>query len=184
MSTLFWAIVAGGIASAVPGKTGYLLIVAFDIMFAGCVVPMFAAVYWKACKPTAAFASLISGSLVRLILEFSLPKDSLLLLVGTYAETFAAGLYEYKDFKKFMNWDVLVGAQGAVDYGVAGMQEACPQRMLADWTGVDSLLAPFVSLCALFIAQALLPDSKHPWFTPVENTGVDEEDVKSVSASA
>ena len=31
--------------------SGYLLIVAFDIMLAGSVVPMFAAVYWKRCKP-------------------------------------------------------------------------------------------------------------------------------------
>ena len=67
-STALWAIIAAGIASLVPGKTGYLLVVAFDIMFAGCVVPMFAAVYWPSCKPTAAFAAMVMGSLTRLIL--------------------------------------------------------------------------------------------------------------------
>ena len=185
-STLFWAIVAAGIASAVPGKTGYLLIVAFDIMFAGCVVPMFAAVYWKGCKPTAAFASLISGSFVRFVMEFALPKDSLLLLVGTYAETFAAGLYEYADFKKFTNWDILVAAQGATDWAATGQQEVCPQRKLEDWTGVDSLIAPCISLLALLIGQLVLPRSTHKWFTPVEAPPPEDGavDVAKESASA
>ena len=185
VSTFFWAVVSALIASAVPGKTGYLLIVAFDIMFAGCVVPMFAAVYWKKCKPTAAFASLICGSITRLILEFALPKDELLLLVGSFAQTFAAGLYDYNDFKKFMNWDVLVGAANAVDYGTTeAMNDVCPQRMLQDWTGVDSLIAPVVSLVAILIGQLVLPDSKHPWFTPIPATDDDGIEVKETTATA
>ena len=169
-STLLWAIVAAGIASLVPGKTGYLLIVAFDIMFAGCVVPMFAAVYWPNCKPLAAFSAMVMGSLTRVVLEFALTKDSLLLAVGTYAETFAAGLYEYADFKKFTNWDVLVAAKNAVDYtktSPTGQEEVCPQRKLNDWTGLDSLLAPTICLLTLLIAQLVVPDTKHPLFTPV-----------------
>ena len=59
--------------------------------------------------------------------------------------------------------------------------DAIPRLCSPHFGTVDSLLAPFVSLCALFIAQALLPDSKHPWFTPVENTGVDEERRKTSS---
>jgi len=35
---------------------------------------MFAAVYWKSCKPFAAWVAMVGGSLLRLILEFSLPK--------------------------------------------------------------------------------------------------------------
>lgn len=42
-------------------------------------------VYWKSCKPIAAFLAILMGSLTRFILEFALPKDSLLLAVGTCA---------------------------------------------------------------------------------------------------
>ena len=62
----------------------------------------------------------------RVVLEFALTKDYLLLLTGKYAQTFAAGLYEYADFKKFLNWDVLVAAENAVDYGVEAKQEVRP----------------------------------------------------------
>jgi len=167
-STLFWAVISAGIASGVPGKTGYLLIVAFDIMFAGCVIPMFAAVYFPKTKPIAAFAALCAGSITRVVLEFALTKDSLLLLGGTYAQTFAAGLYEYADFKKFLNWDVVVGAENAIDYGVEAQQEVCPQRDLADWTGVDSLVSPAVCLLTLLLVQFLPIKNPSNWlFTPV-----------------
>ena len=141
---------------------------------------MFAAVYWKSCKPTAAFAAMIAGSLTRFIFEFALMKDSLLLAVGTYADTFAAGLYEYADFKKFTNWDILVAAQGAVDYAANGQQEVCPQRPLNDWTGLDSLLSPCVCMLVLLIGQVVLPNSDHPWFTPVEG---EEAEVKKEESS-
>ena len=62
LSTLVWAPVAALLASAFATQTGYLLIVAFDIMLAGSVVPLFAAVYWKSCKPTAAFIAMLGGS--------------------------------------------------------------------------------------------------------------------------
>ena len=101
--------------------------------------------------------------------------EALLLAVGTYAETFAAGLYEYADFKKFTNWDVVVGAQGATDYAATGKQEACPQRPLNDWTGLDSMLSPVVCLLTLLICQFALPNSDHPWFTPNPNAGDPEE---------
>lgn len=59
---------------------------------------MFAAVYWKNCKPIAATLAMIAGALTRLILEYGLPKDGLLLLVGDYAVSFAGGMYNYTDF--------------------------------------------------------------------------------------
>ena len=37
--------------------------------------------------------SILGGSFCRLILEFALPKDGLLLLVGTYAKSFGPGAY-------------------------------------------------------------------------------------------
>ena len=45
LATILWAPIAAAVASASSGTSGYLLIVAFDIMLAGSVVPMFAAVY-------------------------------------------------------------------------------------------------------------------------------------------
>jgi len=178
ISTLLWAAISAGIASGVPGQTAYLLIVAFDIMLAGCVVPMFAAVYWKKCKPLAAFVAMLVGSLVRLILEFALPKDGLLLLVGTYAQTFAAGLYEYDDFKKFTNWDVVTAVPNATDYTTTsplGVDEACPQRDVEDWTGVDSLISPMVSMIVLLIGQLVLPQVSNKAFSPAGSIEADKE---------
>lgn len=143
ISTVLWATLAAGIASSSPGTSGYLLIVAFDIMLAGCVVPMFAAVYWKKCNPLAACIAMLAGSITRLILEFALPKDGLLLLVGTYAKSFGPGAY-LEPFDADNNW----------------VEGGCPQEKLEDWTGVDSLISPGVSLLFLVALQKVpVPDS-------------------------
>ncbi|EOD41976.1 hypothetical protein EMIHUDRAFT_194620 [Emiliania huxleyi CCMP1516] len=148
--------VDAGIACAVPDQTGYLLIVAFDIMLAGSVIPLFAAVYWPSCKPIAAFASIMAGSFSRLILEFALPKDRLLLLLGDYAQTYGAGIYDPNMLNIFLGI-----ADGNID-------DVCPQSKLADYSGVDSLVAPAVCGVTLILFQ-LLPcvptESKSWWFT-------------------
>lgn len=147
--TIIWAPLAALIASTNVDTSGYLLIVAFDIMLAGSVIPMFAAVYWKSCKPLAAFMAMFIGSLSRLILEFAVPKDGLLLLVGKYALSFGPGAY------------------GGINVETAEpLPGWCPQFKLADWTGIDSLIAPAISLVVLLIFQ-LVPSPKHKWFTPV-----------------
>merc|ERR1712232_1231467 len=61
------------------GATGYLLIVAFDVVFASVVVPLFGCFYTKKPSPLAALLSIISGILVRVVLEFTLPKDGFLI---------------------------------------------------------------------------------------------------------
>ena len=105
--------------------------------------------------------------------------------MGTFAETFAAGLYEYDDFKKFMNWHVIVGAVNATDYGTAGMQEVCPQRKLEDWTGVDSLVSPVVCLLTLLVCQLILPDTKTGMFAPIEPSNYEKEiDAEPTSTSS
>lgn len=161
LTTILWAAVASAIASSAPDTSGYLLIVAFDIMLAGCVVPMFAAVYWKGCNPVAACIAMVAGSLTRLILEFALPKDGLLVLVGTYAKTFGPGAY--------FGIDLNTGAM---------LPEACPQYLLEDWTGVDSLVSPCVSLLFLLAFQKIpVPDhylfkkTPPPW--EVEGAGAE-----------
>lgn len=56
-------------SSSAAGATGYLLIVAFDIVLATCVVPLFGAFYAKVPSPRAALVSLIGGAATRVILE-------------------------------------------------------------------------------------------------------------------
>jgi Na+/proline symporter len=165
VSTLLWAIVACLIASTKPNETGYFLLVAFDVVFAAGVVPLFAAIYWKNCKPIAAVASLLGGGIVRAILEFTLPKDGLLLLAGSFARSFGPGLvYDPKMFD-----EVVMGGK---------LPDYCPQENLADWTGVDSLVSPVVSLLFLLIFQFLPiknPESK--WFTPDDSkSNIDDAD--------
>lgn len=40
---------------------GYLLVVAFDVVLAGCLVPLLAAVYWPSISPNAGKQHLLSG---------------------------------------------------------------------------------------------------------------------------
>jgi len=161
--TVIWAPLAAIVASMNVDSSGYLLIVAFDIMLAGSVIPMFAAVYWPTCKPFAAFIAMLGGSLVRFILEFTLPKDYLLLLVGKYAISFGPGAYG--------GLDLITGAP---------LPGWCPQFKLADYTGIDSVVAPAVSLLLLLLFQ-LVPSPDHPWFKPV--AAPDDDKTKAVEMS-
>ncbi len=160
--TIVWAPIAALVASVNHASSGYLLIVAFDIMLAGSVVPLFAAVYWPGCKPMAAFMSMLVGSLVRFILEFTLPKDYLLLLVGNYAISFGPGAYG--------GLDLITGEP---------LPGWCPQFDLQDMTGIDSVISPVVSLIVLLIFQ-LLPSPNMPMFTPTD----DKPDATSVASSS
>jgi solute:Na+ symporter, SSS family len=54
-------------------EPGILLIVAFDIVLAGCVVPLFAGVYWPKANSTGAIASIVVGTMLRIIAHFITP---------------------------------------------------------------------------------------------------------------
>jgi Na+/pantothenate symporter len=56
-------------------EPGILLIVAFDIVFAGCVVPLFAGVYWPKANSTGAVVSILVGTSARLIAHFTTPPE-------------------------------------------------------------------------------------------------------------
>lgn len=63
------------------GATGYLLIVAFDVVFATVIAPLFGAFYTRKPSPRAAVCSVVVGAVTRIVLEFALlPKDGFLLL--------------------------------------------------------------------------------------------------------
>lgn len=54
-------------------EPGILLVVAFDIVFAGCVVPLFCGVYWRRVSSTAAIASIVAGTASRVAAHFLVP---------------------------------------------------------------------------------------------------------------
>ena len=125
------------------GATGYLLIVAFDVVLAGCIVPLFACFYVKDPSPTAGLASIVGGTLMRLILEFALPKDGFLLLpyekdefldYGTPASDLYPGFFDVPDADK---WD----------------KSTCVQSRFKDYTGVDSLASPVFSLVVFAVVH-------------------------------
>jgi SSS family solute:Na+ symporter len=64
---------AAALVAYVKPEPGILLIIAFDIVFAGCVVPLFAGVYWEKANSAGAIASVIVGTSVRLIAHFVTP---------------------------------------------------------------------------------------------------------------
>mmetsp|Transcript_4087 Transcript_4087/g.5876 ORF Transcript_4087/g.5876 Transcript_4087/m.5876 type:complete len:737 (+) Transcript_4087:428-2638(+) len=129
------------------GATGYLLIVAFDVMLASVVVPLFGCFYTKKPSPLAALLSLLAGVAVRVILEYSLPKDGFLLAPFKgdefldYGPAANSKVPPFWDFPAEDAWDPADGA--------------CDQVRFADWTGLDSLAAPLVSLVVFVIIQFL-----------------------------
>ena len=66
------AIAAAWIAYVRP-EPGILLVVAFDIVFAGCVIPLFFGVYWRRATQAGAIASIGTGTLARAICYFAVP---------------------------------------------------------------------------------------------------------------
>lgn len=54
-------------------EPGILLVVAFDIVFAGCVVPLFCGVYWRRVTVNAAIAAIVAGTASRVAAHFLVP---------------------------------------------------------------------------------------------------------------
>ncbi len=58
-------------------EPGLLLMVAFDIVFAGCVIPLFFGVYWKRASAVGAAASIAVGTCARLACYLWMPEEEL-----------------------------------------------------------------------------------------------------------
>ena len=56
-------------------EPGILLVVAFDIVFAGCVVPLFMGVHWEKANSAGAIASIAVGTVARLIAHIATPAE-------------------------------------------------------------------------------------------------------------
>ena len=125
------------------GSTGYLLIVAFDVVLATVVVPLFGAFYAKNPSPRAAFLSILGGGLSRIVMEFAVPKDGSLLLPFPDDEFLDYGSAASKLPPPIVNatevWDPSM--------------EPCKQRQYEDYTGVDSLTALLISLIVFVSVQ-------------------------------
>jgi len=67
-------------------RPGVYLILAFDIVFAGCFVPLVMGTFWKKSTPQAAIASIAVGSILRMILYFTIstapPESPLFAYLG------------------------------------------------------------------------------------------------------
>ncbi len=68
------AIVAGLMAWWKP-EPGILLVIAFDIVFAGCVVPLFFGVHSKKGTPEAAVTAILTGTGSRILAHFMTPPE-------------------------------------------------------------------------------------------------------------
>lgn len=66
------AAIAATLAYVRP-EPGILLILAFDIVLAGCVIPLFAGVYWPKANRAGALASIVVGTGARLVAHFVTP---------------------------------------------------------------------------------------------------------------
>jgi hypothetical protein len=133
-------------SSSSTGGTGYLLIVAFDIVLATVVVPLFGCFYTVNPSPRAALLSIIGGATTRVILEFTLPKDGFFLLPYDdpafldYGPAASALFPPFIDVNRTMVWDPAT--------------EPCNQRQYGDYTGVDSLASLLVCLLLFVCVQS------------------------------
>lgn len=139
------------------GATGYLLIVAFDVVLATVVVPLFGCYYTKKPGPAAALLSIIAGAATRVILEYALPKDGFLLLPFPEDEFLNYGAAASANFPPF--FDEPAEALWNPDV------EQCKQERFEDYTGVDSLSAFFVSLIVFVTVQYIENMNGEPLFT-------------------
>jgi Na+/proline symporter len=58
----------------VKPEPGMLLVLAFDVVFAGCLVPLTLGIYWKKANTPGALAAIFVGSILRLYLYYTIPE--------------------------------------------------------------------------------------------------------------
>lgn len=129
------------------GATGYLLIVAFDVVLATVVAPLFGAFYTKKPSPVAALMAVLAGGITRVVLEFALPKDGFLLL--PFQDD------EFLDYGPAASDKLPVWADANATDIWDSTKEQCDQDRFRDYTGLDSLTAFMVSILTFLLFQFL-----------------------------
>jgi hypothetical protein len=173
-ATLPCIVIAASIGVFEAGRSAYLLVVAFDLSAASIVVPLFGCFYAKNPSPRAAIVAITAGVSTRVALEYALPKDGFLIFpfpgdaflkVGPAASS----LYPaFIDVDPSLHWNP--------------EEQPCFQDRYNDWTGVDSLAAPFVALVCFCVVQAIENTLlKRALFSFPGGTGYDK-DAKVVAA--
>ncbi|KXZ46447.1 hypothetical protein GPECTOR_43g883 [Gonium pectorale] len=146
-------------------RPAYLLVVSFDIVLAGVLVPLIAAIYVPGVSPNAGLLSCLVGSLLRITLEQVLPKDgSLVAPLGRTSKAYGRAVQGLPAFLK-VDPPEFTQAAGLWDPSSG----TCQQAPLADWTGLDSLLSPACSLLTLLgvmAAERRWPGMDLLWFVP------------------
>ena len=74
IATIPMMVAAFILASQLP-QPGIYLVLAFDIVFAGALAPLTLGLFWKKANMPAAMASLIAGTVLRLVLFFAIPVE-------------------------------------------------------------------------------------------------------------
>jgi Na+/proline symporter len=151
------------------GATGYLLTVAFDVVLATAVAPIFGAFYTKKPSSRAALGSILLGAMTRIILEFSLPKDGSLIYP--------------REEPEFQNYGPAASAKYPVFFDKPDtelwnpLEEPCKSHRYEDYTGVDSLTAFGVSVITFCVIQWLEHRLDRPLFTFPGMQGYDKEKI-------
>lgn len=147
LSTLPFAAIAGAIAAYSAGVTGKLLIVAFDVVLATVVVPLFGCFYTKRASAPAALLSFVAGACVRIVLEFVLPKD------GSFLLPYGADEFLNYGVAASLKVPVFVDAQPSDVWDPSARGEMCEQERFRDYSGIDSLAAFAVSFVVFVVVQ-------------------------------
>lgn len=71
LPTAFFA----GYMAYIRPEPGILLVIAFDVVFAGCVAPLFFGIYWKRTTSAGAIAAIVAGTASRLLFHFIMPAE-------------------------------------------------------------------------------------------------------------
>jgi Na+/proline symporter len=102
IATIPMMVAAFILASQLP-QPGIYLVVAFDIVFAGALAPLTLGLFWKKANTPAAIASLIVGTVLRLVLFYTIPVelaglDSMIPPVISFALFIAVALATQKKY--------------------------------------------------------------------------------------
>jgi Na+/proline symporter len=102
IATIPMMVAAFILASQLP-QPGIYLVVAFDIVFAGALAPLTLGLFWRKANTPAAIASLIVGTVLRLVLFFTIPVelaglDSMIPPVVSFALFIAVALATQKKY--------------------------------------------------------------------------------------
>lgn len=152
--TIAGAAIAAYYQSPHQDGTSYLLIVAFDVVLATVVAPLFGCYYAALPSPRAALVSILGGAITRIVLELTLPKDGYLLLPYSYESFLSPGLAASTNPPYFIDSNIAEWNP---------IEQPCEQTRYSDYTGLDSLSSFFVSV-VLFVGIQWLENRRGPLF--------------------